>query len=200
MLAARLRSGDLAARPVRSAGRRTSCSAATTSPTFVRPLLELCDDDFRHRRAVLCALMVSAVGRNRPRPAPGVGRRDAGDRRSRAHRAGRPDAWLALAWRGDFAASVEVCVKASLDSGVRQGTRDMFVGIATLDHFSLTDATDDPHGLIERALEVADRSDVAIHRVTCLLGAAWGLAGDRARSLAAVSCVGPWTTSPTCPP
>jgi len=53
----------------------------------------------------------------------------------------------------------------------------MFVGIAVLDHFSLTDATDDPHGLIERALEVAGRSDVAIHRVTCRLGAAWGLAG-----------------------
>src|SRR4029078_11759010 len=85
--------------------------------------------------------------------------------------------WLALAWRGDFAASIDVCVKSSLEPRISQGTRDMFVGIATLDHFSLTDATDDPHGLIERALEVAGRSDVAIHRVTCLLGAAWGLAG-----------------------
>ena len=66
---------------------------------------------------------------------------------------------------------------ASLDARLRQSTRDMFVGIAVLDHFSLTDATDDPHGLIDRALEVADRSDVALHRVTCLLGAAWGLAG-----------------------
>ena len=31
--------------------------------------------------------------------------------------------------------------------------------------------------MIQRALEVADRSEVALHRVTCLLGAAWGLAG-----------------------
>ncbi|MET0805340.1 MAG: hypothetical protein ABW009_15735, partial [Acidimicrobiales bacterium] len=58
--------------------------------------------------------------------------------------------WLALAWRGDFTTSVE----ASLDPRLRQGTRDMFVGIAVLDHFSLTDATDDRHGLIDRALEV----------------------------------------------
>jgi hypothetical protein len=85
--------------------------------------------------------------------------------------------WLALAWRGDFATLVEVCVNASLDQRISQSTRDMFVGIATLDHFSLTDATDDPNGLVERALEVAARSDVAIHRVTCRLGAAWGLAG-----------------------
>jgi hypothetical protein len=55
----------------------------------------------------------------------------------------------------------------------------MFVGIATIDRFSLTDATDDPYGLIERALEVADRSDVAIQRVSCLLGAAWGLAASQ---------------------
>jgi hypothetical protein len=92
--------------------------------------------------------------------------------------------WIALAWQGDFAASVEVCVAASHDQRIGQATRDLFVGIATLDRFSLTDATDDPHGLIERALEVADRSDVALHRVTCRLGAAWGLAGsDPVRSL-----------------
>jgi hypothetical protein len=86
--------------------------------------------------------------------------------------------WIALAWRGDFTTSVEMCVASSLDLRIRPATRDLFVGIATLDHFSLTDATDDPHGLIERALTVADSSDVALHRVTCLLGAAWGLAGD----------------------
>ena len=55
------------------------------------------------------------------------------------------------------------------------------------------------HGLIERALEVADRSDVALHRVSCLLGAAWGLADDRARPVAASSSGGRSTTSPTCP-
>ena len=64
----------------------------------------------------------------------------------------------------------------------------MFVGIAVLDHFSLTDATIDAHGLIPRALEVADRSDVALHRATCLLGAAWGIAGsDPERALQLVS-------------
>ena len=105
--------------------------------------------------------------------------------------------WLALAWQGDFAASIEVCVQASLDPRLRQATRDMFVGIAVLDHFSLTDATDDPHGLLDRALEVADRSDVALHRVTCLLGAAWGLAGLGDPIARSDSCVGPSTTSPT---
>ncbi|MEJ7582964.1 MAG: hypothetical protein WKF43_02535 [Acidimicrobiales bacterium] len=51
---------------------------------------------------------------------------------------------------------------ASLDPRLRQATRDMFVGIAVLDHFSLTDTIDDPHGLIDRALEVADRCEVAL--------------------------------------
>ncbi|MET0736944.1 MAG: hypothetical protein ABW035_01625 [Acidimicrobiales bacterium] len=33
---------------------------------FVRPLLELCGDDIRQRRAVLCALLVSAAGATDP--------------------------------------------------------------------------------------------------------------------------------------
>ena len=84
--------------------------------------------------------------------------------------------WMALAWRGDFPAAVEVCVEASRDDRYAQDTRDMFVGIAVLDHFSLVGATDDPHGLLARALDVAARSDVALTRVSSLLGAAWGLA------------------------
>jgi hypothetical protein len=84
--------------------------------------------------------------------------------------------WLALAWRGDFPGAVELCVEASLDIRLSQTTRDLFVGIATLDHFSLTDAEADPHHLIPRAREVADRSDVGLHRVSCRLGAAWGVA------------------------
>ena len=85
--------------------------------------------------------------------------------------------WLVLAWQGDFAASVQLCVAHSLDARYRKATRDMFVGIAILDHFSLTGATDDTYGLIDRALEVAEHSEVALVRASCLLGAAWGLAG-----------------------
>ncbi len=94
--------------------------------------------------------------------------------------------WFVSAWSGDFVTAIEVCVAASLDLRLHQSTRDLFVGIAVLDHFSLTDACADTHELIPRALEVADRSDVALHRATCLLGAAWGVAGadpDRALHL-----------------
>ena len=93
--------------------------------------------------------------------------------------------WLVLAWQGDFAASVKLCVERSLDARYREATRDMFVGIAILDHFSLTGATADTYGLIDRALEVAERSDVALVRASCLLGAAWGLAGTRTRAIVA---------------
>jgi hypothetical protein len=141
----------------------------------VRPLLEICHRP-HHRRAVLCALIVSASGGTPPsqlqRWAEEIQQIDQADHTG----LGALMRWFALAWQGDFVASIEVCVQASLDPRLRQATRDMLLGIAVLDHFSLTEATDDPHGLLDRALEVADRSDVAIHRVTCLLGAAWGLA------------------------
>lgn len=176
MLAARTRSGDLAARlcgpPVAFflLGRHDLAD-------LVRPLLNLCGDDVRHRRAVLCALSVSAAGATDPTQLESWAEEMQSIDELEPTGLGGLMRWLALAWRGDFVTSVQICVEASLDPRFRQGTRDMFVGIATLDHFSLTDATDDPHGLVDRALEVAGRSDVAIHRVTCLLGAAWGLAG-----------------------
>jgi predicted ATPase len=143
---------------------------------FVRPLLDLCGADPHQRRAVLCALMVSAAGATAPDQLQAWA-----DEMQAADDAdptglGTLMRWLALAWRGDFATSVQVCVEASLDPRLHRSTRDMMVGIATLDRFSLTDARDDPHGLVDRALEVAGRSDVAMHRVTCLLGAAWGVA------------------------
>jgi predicted ATPase len=144
---------------------------------FVRPLLDRCDDPFQ-RRAVLCALMVSAAGATPPAQLQAWSREmQAIDDRDPAGPTGLGGLmrWLAAAWQGDFVTSVEICSAKSLDARISQSTRDLFVGIATLDHFSLTDARDDPHGLVERALEVADRSDVAMHRVTCLLGAAWGL-------------------------
>ena len=150
----------------------------------VRPLVELCAADAHHKRAVLTASIVSASGGTDPaqlqRWAEEVQQIDEVEPTG----LGGLMRWLALAWRGDFPASIEVCVAASLDGRLRQATRDMFVGIAVLDHFSLTNATSDTHGLIPRALEVADRSDVALHRATCVLGAAWGLAGtDPDRSL-----------------
>ena len=107
--------------------------------------------------------------------------------------------WMALAWRGDFVGAIEVCVEASLDPRYHQDTPDMFVAIAVLDHFSLVGATDDPHGLFPRALDVAARSGVALTRVSSLLGARGGSPAPTPTSRCA-SCGGPWPTSPTCLP
>jgi predicted ATPase/class 3 adenylate cyclase len=186
LLAARQGSGDLAARlcgpPVAFflLGRHDLAD-------LVVPLLAHCGSDPRRRRAVLCALTVSSSGATVP--ADLLAWADEMEQIEELEPTGLGGLmrWLALAWQGDFAASVEVCVAASLDPRIRRATHDLFVGIAALDHFSLTDATNDPHGLVERALEVAGRSDVALSRVTCLLGAAWGLAGhEPGRSLALV--------------
>lgn len=65
-------------------------------------------------------------------------------------------------------------------------TRALFLGIAVLDQFSLTDTTDDVHRLVPRALDAADRAGMALTRATCLLGAAWAVAEqspDRALEL-----------------
>ena len=144
----------------------------------VRPLLPVSRGIDRHRRAVLCALIVSTAGTTDPTElqhwVEEIEQIDGRDPTG----LGALMRWVALAWQGDFAASVEVCTAASLDQRFSQATRDMLLGIAVLDRFSLTDATDDPRGLISRALEVADRSDVALHRACCLLGAAWGLVGS----------------------
>jgi predicted ATPase len=184
VLAARLGSGDLAARlcgpPVAFflLGRHDLAD-------YVQPLLDACADPLQ-RRAVLCALLVSSAGTTDAQQV------DVWVREIERAEAIEPTGlgglmrWLALAWQGDFAASVELCWQASLDPQIAPATRDMFVGIAVLDHFSLTDARTDPHGLIERALDVADHSPVALHRTTCWLGAAWGLADtepDRAVQL-----------------
>jgi predicted ATPase/class 3 adenylate cyclase len=141
----------------------------------VRPLLQHCAEP-RERRAVLCALIVSTSGSNDPqareRWADEIEQIEALEPTG----LGGLMRWLVLAWEGDFAASVKLCVEHSLDARYREATRDMFVGIAVLDHFSLTGATDDTYGLIDRALRVAERSDVALVRASCRLGAAWGLA------------------------
>jgi hypothetical protein len=175
IVAARIEDGDLAARlcgpPVAYflLGRHDLAG-------FVRPLLELTNGDWRRRRPVLCALMVSDAGATDPVQLQAWADEMQGIEKIEATGLGALMGWLSFAWRGDFESSVALCSASSLDQGLARSTRDMLVGIAVLDHFSLTAATDDRYGLIERAMEAADRSDVAITRVTCLLGAAWGLA------------------------
>jgi predicted ATPase len=147
----------------------------------VRPLVDLCDGVPERRRAIRCALIVSAAGATDPADVQAwVDEIVAIDQEEPTGLGGLMQ-WMALAWRGDFVTSTRICVTASLDERLAVATRDLFVGIAVLDHFSLTDATDDRYGLIPRALEVADRSTVGISRVSSLLGAAWGLAATEPR-------------------
>ena len=142
----------------------------------VRPLVDLCAGDDHATRAVRCALIVSASGATDPASLQAWAEEiQAIDEREPTGLGGLMR-WMALAWRGDFPAAVGVCVEASADERYAADTRAMFVGIAVLDHFSLVGATDDPHRLLPRALDVAAHSDVALTRVSCLLGAAWGLA------------------------
>ena len=94
--------------------------------------------------------------------------------------------WLASAWRGDFATSVRVCVEAAGDERLRPATRDLFVAIAVLDHFSLTDATADTYGLVPRALEVAGAHRAARpHRTGPAGGSGRGTARTSASRLTA---------------
>lgn len=151
---------------------------------FVRPLLPLAGADRDRRRAVLCALMVSDAGATDPDQLAAWAEEMREVDEVEATGLGALMGWLAFAWQGDFESSVALCASWSLDPCLRPATRDLLVGIAVLDHFSLTGATDDRYGLIVRALEAADRSDVAITRVSCRLGAAWGLAAtEPGRSL-----------------
>ncbi len=141
---------------------------------LVPPLLDVCTGPLQ-RRAVLAALVVSSATA------------DPGARLSWAHEVEQAEdvertglgslmRWLALAWAGDIASAVEVCVTASRDERLAPATRDLFVAIAVLDNFSLTDARDDEFALVPRAVEVAERSPVALARVSCRLGVAWSLA------------------------
>ena len=177
LLAGALRSSDLA---------RRLCGPPTEFfllgrhdlADVVRPLLDVCADDPCARRSVLCALCVS-----------GAAGHDAGQLARWAAEVQELDdvdhtglgplmRWLAAVWSGDFVAAVEICVSAARDRCFAQSTRDMFVSIAVLDHFSLTDASSDTHRLIDEALDIADRSEVALQRVSALLGVAWGVASD----------------------
>ena len=145
----------------------------------IEPLVEICDADAHARRSVVCALLVASAGATDADRLQSWA--DTVEALDRDHRDGPSGVgglmrWLALAWRGEIIESVDVCVQASRDHRLPESSREMFLGIAILDRFSLTGATTDPDGLIPRALAVADRSDVALTRVSSLLGAAWGLA------------------------
>ena len=48
------------------------------------------------------------------------------------------------------------------DERLAPATRDLLVGIAVLDHFSLTDVDVDHGDLVPRAIEIAARTDVAL--------------------------------------
>ena len=107
--------------------------------------------DELQRGAVLSALIVSASGATDPH-----------ELRGWAHEVQRIDAshptglgglmrWLTPAWHGDIPASVDVCLEAASDERLPRASRDLFVGIAVLDHFSLTAGPDARPGLVERA-------------------------------------------------
>jgi predicted ATPase/class 3 adenylate cyclase len=152
----------------------------------VAPLLDVCVEPDQ-RRAVLSALIVTASGGIEPGRLAGYADEVAAIDESDPTGLGGLMRWLASAWGGDFATSVRVCVAAAGDERLPPATRDLFVAIAVLDHFSLTDATADTYGLVPRALEVAARTDVALTRVSCLLGVAWSLVDrDPGRSVTLV--------------
>jgi predicted ATPase/class 3 adenylate cyclase len=155
---------------------------------LVRTLLGCCTRTI-DRQAVLAALIVSTCGTTEPdelwRWATEVQAID-DDRPDGPTGLGGLMRWLALAWRGEFEASIAVCLEQADDERLQRSTRDLFVGIAVLDRFSLTDSppTDAADPLIERASEVADRCEMALARVSCLLGVAWAVAEvDPARSI-----------------
>jgi predicted ATPase len=158
---------------------------------LVRPLLGRCTCP-ADRQAVLTALIVTTCGTAEPAQLWALATEvQAID----DERAGGPIGlgglmrWLALAWRGEFDASIEVCLSAADDNRLHQQTRDLFVGIAVLDRFSLTAAT--PEGgdpaldpLARRAAAVAERCEMALARISCLLGVAWASAdADPVRSI-----------------
>ncbi len=153
----------------------------------VVPLVELTGDDPIERRWAITALTVAAAGITPPAQldawAAEVARLDDHAPTGLAGLVG----WLALAWQGDFDSSVQMCLAGARDERVPSDMRDLLLGIAALDRFSLTAVSSDDDGLVERCLEIADRSSVRLHRSTCWLGAAWGLVDrdpDRAIELA----------------
>jgi predicted ATPase/class 3 adenylate cyclase len=142
----------------------------------VGSVIDLCHHDPLHRRATLCALMVSAAGTTDPRQIQEWADEMVELEVSAPSGVGCLMQWLARIWNGDFDGAVAACLAGADDPRLEQTMRDLLLAIAVLDHFSLTGASVDPGGLVERALACADRSTAALPRVVARLGAAWGLA------------------------
>ena len=83
--------------------------------------------------------------------------------------------WIACVWTGEAAAGVDTCLQAADDPRLPQDTRDLFLGIATTDRFSLTEDAGRRAELAERCLAVSAATGVRTHRAACLLGAAWAI-------------------------
>ena len=134
--------------PPRCAVRRwpSSCSAATTSPTSSGRCSSCATTTRAAAGRALTALIVSASGGTEPAQLQAWA--DEVQRRSTSvdpTGLGGLMRWFALGVaRATSSPPIEVCVAASLDARLHQSTRDLFVGIAVLDHFSLTDATRRP--------------------------------------------------------
>ena len=166
----------------------------------VRPLLDAVRATTH--AAARRALPRSSCRRRAPptRPAAGVGRR--GRRRSTSAEPtglGGLMRWMALAWQGRLRRRRRGVRGGVARRALHQTTRDMFVGIAVLDHFSLTDATrrpprpDRPRPRGRRPLRRRARTGSR----ACSARPGGSPASDPDR-VAATSCAGRSTTSPTC--
>ena len=121
-----------------AARRPTSSSSVARSRRRGPPLLDVCGRPAASAAPCCRALIVSASGAT-----------DAAELRAWAREVQRIDAhhptglgglmrWVTLAWQGDFAARSTSASTRRATSGSAAGVRDLFVGIAVLDHFSLT--------------------------------------------------------------
>ena len=141
---------------------------------LLMPLLELSDDQM-YEREIVTAIAVASAG--------GADPANVGTWRDRLNALVGDDStgsselieWMALSWMGDVPTAVAYCLRASEDQRLSQDTRDLLLGIATTDCFSLTETIDEDGRLAQRALEAARRTKVGLTRVTCLLGAAWAM-------------------------
>jgi predicted ATPase/class 3 adenylate cyclase len=149
------------------------------------PLLDICHDPVS-RRAVVSTVAVASAGGADPMQVRRWSDELAVLEGDLATGAAELVEWMALSWEGRVDDAVALCLRAADDERYSRDTRDLFLGIATTDCFSLTQTTEDADVLAARALEAARRTDVGIQRVTCLLGAAWALLGtepDRSMAL-----------------
>ncbi|WP_426574921.1 NB-ARC domain-containing protein [Aquihabitans sp. McL0605] len=115
----------------------------------VRLAVDLCRTDRDQRRATLCALMVSAAGTSSPAQLQEWADEMAEIEERSPTGLGCLMQWLARIWNGDFDGAVAACLAGADDPRLEPTMRDLLLWIAVLDHFSLTGATTDPHGLID---------------------------------------------------